>query len=100
VEDGIHEVAGAVAGERAAGAVGSVGSGSEADDEDSGTGVAEAGDGASPVGLVLVGAAFGFADTLAVGAEAGAAFAGDDGLMNLLEKLRRYQCVGGCHCIP
>jgi hypothetical protein len=83
VEDGIHEVARAVAGEGTASSVGSVGSGSEAEDEDSRAGVAEAGDGASPVGLVLVGAAFGFADTLAVGTKAGAAIAGNDCLMNL-----------------
>ena len=70
VQDGIHEVAGAVAGEGTAGAVGSVGAGGEAEDEDSGAGVAEAGDGAGPVGLVLVGAAFGFADAAAVVAKA------------------------------
>ena len=100
VEDRVHEVAGAVTGEGAAGAVGSVSSGSEADDEDSSAGVAETGDRARPVGLVLVGTAFGFADTLAVSAKAGAAFAGNDGLMNLLEKLGRYLCAGRCHCIP
>jgi hypothetical protein len=100
VQDGIHEVAGAVAGEGAAGAVGSVGAGREAEDEDSGAGVAKAGDGTGPVGLVLVRAAFGFADAAAVGAKPGAALAGDDGFMNLLEELRRYLCVGGGHCIP
>ncbi len=71
VEDGIHEVAGAVAGEGSAGAVGSVGSRGESEDEDSGAGIAEAGDGAGPVGLVLVGAAFGFADATAVSREGG-----------------------------
>ena len=78
VEDGVHEVAGAVAGEGASGAVGSVGSGGEAEEEDAGGGVAEAGDGAGPVDLVHVGAAADFADMDAVGAEAGAALAGDD----------------------
>ena len=53
VEDGVHEVAGAVAGEGSAGAVGSVGAGGEAEDEDSGAGVAKARNGAGPVGLVL-----------------------------------------------
>ena len=57
VEDGVHEVAGAVAGEGSAGAVGSVGAGGEAEDEDAGFGVAKAGDGAGPVGLVEIGAA-------------------------------------------
>jgi hypothetical protein len=100
VEDGVHEVAGAVAGEGAAGAVGSVGSRSEAKDEDSGARIAETGDGAGPVGLILIGAAFGFADALTVGAKASAAFTGNDGLMNLLEELGRNLCAGRCHCIP
>jgi hypothetical protein len=100
MKDGIHEVAGAVAGEGAAGAIGSVGAGREAEDEDSGAGVAKAGDRPGPIDLVLIGTAFGFADAATVGAKAGAALAGDDGFMNLLEELRRYLCVGGCHCIP
>ena len=104
VQDGVHEVAGAVAGEGTAGAVGSVGSGSEAEDEDAGARVAEAGHGAGPVGLVLVGTAFGLADAAAVCAKTGAAFAGDDGLVDLLEELRRslsFDSLGvGCHCIP
>jgi hypothetical protein len=104
VQDGIHEVAGAVAGEGTAGAVGSMGSGGEAEDEDAGARVAEAGDGAGPVGLVLVGAPFGLADAAAVVAKTGAAFAGDDGLVNLLEERRRglrvnSLGVGGYHCI-
>jgi len=100
VQDGIHEVAGAVACEGTAGAVGSVGAGGEAKDEDAGAGVAKAGNGASPVGLVLVGAAFGFADAAAVVAEAGATLTADDRSVNLLEELRRHLCSGGCHCIP
>ena len=100
VEDGIHEVAGAVAGKGTAGAVGSVGSGSKAEDKDAGAGVAEARYGASPVGLVLVGAAPGFADAAAVVAQAGATLAGGDGFLNLLEQLRRNLCAGECHCIP
>jgi hypothetical protein len=76
VEDGIHEVAGAIAGEGAAGAVGTVGAGSEAEDEDAGLWVAEAGDGASPVGVVDVGTAAGFADAGAVFAQPGAKLAG------------------------
>jgi hypothetical protein len=61
VQDGIHEVAGAVAGEGAAGAVGSVGSGGEAEDEDAGARVAEAGHRFGPVFLVAVGFAAGLA---------------------------------------
>jgi hypothetical protein len=100
VQDGVHEVARAVTGERAAGAIGSVSAGGEAEDEDSGARVAEAWDWAGPVGLVLIGAAFGLADAATVVAEPGAALTGGDGLMDLLEKLRRNLCVGGCHCIP
>jgi len=66
VEDGIHEVAGAVAGEGPTGAVGSVSAWSEADDEYLRFGIAKSGDGASPVSLVLVGATFGLADAAAV----------------------------------
>jgi hypothetical protein len=100
VEDGIHEVAGAVASEGSASAVGSVGSWGEAKDEDAGARVAEAGNGASPVGLVLVGAAFGFADATAVSAKARATLTRNDGLVNLLEELRRNLGAGGGHCIP
>ena len=100
VKDWIHEVAGAIAGERAASAVGSVGAGGETEDEDAGAGVAKAGNGTAPVGLVLVGAAFGLGDATAIGSEAGAAFAGDDGLVNLREGGRRNLCAGLFHCIP
>jgi hypothetical protein len=100
VEDGVHEVAGAVSGEGAAGAVGSVGARGEAEDKNSCFGVSEPGDGTGPVGVVLVGSAFGLADAAAVVAEAGAALADDDGFVNLLKYLGRNLCVGGCHCIP
>ena len=85
VEDGVHEVAGAVAGEGAAGAIGAVRSGGKADDEDAGAGVAEARDGPGPVGLVLVGATPGDADSGAVFAESGAELAGADPGMDLGE---------------
>lgn len=78
VEGAEEEVAGAVAGEDAAGAVGAVGSGGEAEDEDARGGVAEAGDGAAPIGLGLVGAALDFGDVLAVLAQAGTEVAGGD----------------------
>lgn len=100
VEDRVHKVARAVAGEGAAGAVGSMGSGGKAEDEDEGAGVAKAGDRASPIGLVLVGAAPGFADAAAVVAQTGATLAGDDGTVNLLEELGSNLCAGECHCIP
>jgi len=80
VQDGVHEVAGAVAGEVAAGAVGAVRTGGEADDEHAGIGVAEAGDRTRPVGLVAVGGTAVLADAGAVLAQAGAEFARNDGL--------------------
>lgn len=66
VEDGIHEVSGTVAGERAAGAVGSVGAGGEAEDEDAGVAVAESGNGPCPVLLITVGFTASLADSTAV----------------------------------
>jgi hypothetical protein len=78
VEDGIHEISGAIAGEGAPGAVGSVSSGGEAEDENAGLRVAEAGNGTGPVGVVDVGAAAGFADAGAVFAEPGAEFTASD----------------------
>lgn len=98
VKHRIHEVAGAVAREGAACAVGSVCAGSEAEDEDTGARISEARDGTDPVGLVLIGAAFGFADAAAVVAEAGAAFAIDDGFVDLLQERRKS--AGAVHCIP
>ena len=66
VEDGVHEVSGAVAGEGAAGAVGSVGAGGEAEDEDAGVGIAESGNRSCPVLLVTIGFTAGLADSVAV----------------------------------
>ena len=59
--------------------------GGEAEDEDPGAGVAEAGDWPCPVGVVLIGAAAGFADAGAVGAQAGTKLAGDDGIADLVQ---------------
>ena len=85
MQDGVQEVARAVAGERTAGAVGAVGAGGESKDEDAGARVAEAGDGTRPVGLVEVGAAAGLANGGAIGAQAGAKLAADDAVTHLLE---------------
>lgn len=78
VEHRIHEVSGAVAGERAAGAVCAVGSGGKAENEDAGAKIAEPRDGTRPVVVILVGATAGFAYASAVVAQAGTEFAGDD----------------------
>lgn len=79
------EVAGAVPGEDAAGAIGAVGTGGEADDDEAGLGVTERGDGAAPVGVGEVGAALDLGDVLAVVAEAGAALAIDDLALKVLQ---------------
>ena len=92
VQDGIHEVAGAVAGEGAAGAVGTVGSGGEAEDEDAGVGVAETRNGFGPVLLVAVGLAAVFADGAAVVDEPGAAGAGGDALLSGIENGEKVVC--------
>jgi hypothetical protein len=85
VENGVHEIAGAVAGKGPPRSVGSVGAGSEAEDEDAGIGIAEAGNGLGPVFLVAVGLAAGLADTADVGDEAGTTGAVGDVLLDLSE---------------
>jgi hypothetical protein len=76
VEDLVKDVAGTVAGEHAAGAVGAVRARSESQDEDAGGGVAEGWYGESPVGLVTVGAAFELRYLCRMLAQAGAASTG------------------------
>ena len=83
VEDGVHEVAGAVAGKGAAGAVGSVGAWCEAHDEDAGVGIAESGNRFRPVFLVAIGFAPRLADTANVGDEPRTARAIGDVLLDL-----------------
>jgi hypothetical protein len=64
-------------------------SGSESKYQDASSRGAEAGDWSSPVDLVAVGAAAGFADSSAVIAEARAKLARSDGLTNLVEDRKR-----------
>ena len=85
VEGLVEEIAGAIAGEDAAGAVGAVGTGGEADDDEAGFGIAEGGDGEAPVGFVAIGAALGLGDGLAVLAEAGALVAVGDLFLEVLQ---------------
>ncbi len=87
-KDGEEEVAGAVAGEGAAGAGGAVGSGGEAEDEDAGARIAEGRNGMAPVFLIDVGFAPGGCDGGAMIAQAGAARAGDDAVIELLQTNR------------
>jgi hypothetical protein len=99
MQDGIHEVARAIASEGTTGAIRSVSTRSQAKDENTGAGVAEARNGTGPVGLILVGTAFRFADAAAVVAQAGTALTGDDGVANLMEEWGRILCVERWHCI-
>ncbi len=85
VEDGVHEVSGAVAGKRTTGAVGTMGAGSESKDQDAGAWIPEARNGTGPVGLIEVGTAAGFADGGAEGAQARTTLAEDDLLPDLLK---------------
>jgi hypothetical protein len=91
VEYGIHEVAGAVAGEGPAGAVGSMSTGREAENQDAGLGVSEARDGPGPVGMVDIGAAASFADASAVFAESWAELATGDGLADAHQIGREWE---------
>jgi len=78
VESGIEKIAGAVAGEDAAGAIAAVGGGGEAENQELRVGIAEAGDGFAPVGPIAKGAAFFLRDFFTVNDEARAFAAGDD----------------------
>ena len=78
VEDAVQDVAGAIAGEHAAGAVGSVGAGREAEDENGRGGIAKRRDGTAPILPVAVGAALELRDFRRMPAQAGAAGAGCD----------------------
>ena len=76
-------VAAAVAGEHAASAVASVGGGGKADHQKAGVGVAERGQGTSPVVLIAVHATLDAGCLLAPVDEAGAFSAGDDLLLDV-----------------
>lgn len=100
VQDGIHESTGAVACKWPPCTVCSMSTWSQTQDEDAGAGIAKARDRPSPVGLVLVGAASGFADPAAVVPQTGAASAIDNGFADLLQKWRKRLNFGAGHCIP
>jgi hypothetical protein len=100
MQDGVHEITGAVAGKGPAGAICSVRPRGKAENEDPSAWVTKTWNGPCPIGLILVGAALSFADTAAVVAQTWAALTCGDGVVNLLEELGRNLCAGGCHCIP
>ena len=85
VEDGVHEVAGAVASEGTPGAVGSVGARREAKDQDACAGIAESGHRPGPVFLVAIGFATSLADATNVGDESRTTGAICDVLLELIE---------------
>src|SRR5208337_1115860 len=91
VQHRVHEVAGGVSGERAAGAIGAVGAGSESEHEDAGMGIAEAGNGLAPVLAVAESAALLAGYALAIFNQPRTAHAGDDFDVQNLEP------VGGRH---
>lgn len=93
VKRGVEKVAGLVAGEHAAGAVGSVSAGGEADDEKAGVRIAESGDRFTPIVFVAVGAPFRFRNGGAVCAEARTEAAVDDVLVQDLEEVWRGHSV-------
>ena len=78
MKDWEEEVAGAVAGEGAAGAIGAMSAGGEAEDEDLGVGIAKGRDGLAPVFPIGIGAAAEAGYFGAVIAKAGTQVAGDD----------------------
>ncbi len=78
VQHRVHEFAGGVSGERAAGAIGTVGAGSESEHQDAGMGIAEAGNGLAPVFAVAVSAALLAGNALAIRDQTRTARAGDD----------------------
>lgn len=100
MEDGIHEGSRSVAGEGAAGPIGAVSAGSKAQNKNAGARVSESGNRARPVGLVLIGAAAGFADATAIVAKAGTTVALDDGVVDLLQNRRERLNFRTGHCIP
>ena len=97
VEHGIEEVAGAIAREGASGAIGAVRAGSKAEDQDAGFGIAKAGNGTTPVRLVAIGTTADLGHLGAPGAEARAALAGNDLLIESFQRGwgRRYGRHGG-----
>ncbi len=95
VEDGIHKVAGAIAGEGAASAIGAVGPRCQTKDEYPGLGVAETGNRLGPVGLVDKSTSARFPDSGAVGTQARASFAGYDGLADDCKVKYGFVLAGG-----
>ncbi len=85
----LHEVAGGVAGKGAAGAIGAVRAGSESEHEDAGMGIAESGNGLSPVLVVAVSAALLAGNLLAILDQTRAERAGNDFRIQNIKPVRK-----------
>ncbi len=85
VQNRIHEFAGGIAGERASGAVRAVGSGREAEHQDTRVGIAEARNRLSPILPIEVGAALLARDSLAIFDQARTAGAGNHFAIQLIK---------------
>ena len=86
MQDRIHEVAGAIAGEDAAGSIGAMGSRSKPKDENAGAWVTESRHRPGPVGLVQEGTAANLPDPFTVGSQPRATLAGDDVVTNEVKR--------------
>jgi|SRR5665213_2309378 len=100
MENRIHKSSRAISCEGATCPIGAVSTGSEPKNKYAGASVPEARNGAGPVGLVLIGAAAGLADSTAVIAKARTAIAFDDGIVDLLQNRRKGLGFRTGHCIP
>src|SRR5260370_26848799 len=100
VEGAIEPIAGAVAGEDAAGAVAAVRRGRQSDDQQPRRRIAEPRHRASPVYLVLVGRPLVVRDLLAPRHKARAQPARDDLLLQFLQRLLRRACCFLNHNVP
>src|ERR1700675_3052549 len=99
VQHRINEVAGSVSGERASGAIGAVGAGSESENEDAGMGITEPGNGLAPVLAVAVSAALLARDLLAIHDQTRTPRAADDfGIQNLEIKLLIAKVISCTRC--
>lgn len=90
VQNRVHEVSRAIAGEGPAGTVSSMGARRETENQNTGARIAKAGNGSRPVGLVKISSPFGLPDTATIIAQPGTTLAARDGVVNLLEEGRRY----------
>lgn len=95
VQNRVHEVAGAVAGEDAPGTIRAVRSGGKSQDKDAGAWIAKARHGTRPVGLIKVGTASNLADALAVASQPRTTLAGNDVLAGEVERRGENRQQGG-----